>query len=279
MHAALELLVEYNVTGLPVLDADRRVVGVVSDFDLLALDTFGSTRSADLFPDVSVCERGFRGPIADSELCLLLAVVARLRGLAGLADSLDSFLSCPVLSRLQVEQTWQAFVQVRKVLAKGTGKMVADVMTANPLVVKLNTNIDDVTRCVWKPVCEGSSALSFVSLPPHPCPLSFPPQHPHLQEDPQIASRGRRGPVARSHLQAGYCEGRTRSPQEGIDGLILGGPLPTPLLSHQSSMHSTRSRRLCSTRHAFLLDPFFVLHQIPRGTSAREKYLRVAHSL
>jgi CBS domain len=36
--AALELLVSNSVTGMPVLDDDGRVVGVVSDYDLLSLE-------------------------------------------------------------------------------------------------------------------------------------------------------------------------------------------------------------------------------------------------
>lgn len=35
---ALQLVVDKKVTGLPVIDEDNKVVGVVSDFDLLALD-------------------------------------------------------------------------------------------------------------------------------------------------------------------------------------------------------------------------------------------------
>ena len=34
---ALELIVEHHVTGLPVVDEENRVVGIISDFDLLAL--------------------------------------------------------------------------------------------------------------------------------------------------------------------------------------------------------------------------------------------------
>ena len=36
--AALELLVSNSVTGMPVLDDDGTVVGVVSDYDLLSLE-------------------------------------------------------------------------------------------------------------------------------------------------------------------------------------------------------------------------------------------------
>ena len=38
--AALEILVDNRVTGLPVVDANNVVVGVVSDYDLLALESF-----------------------------------------------------------------------------------------------------------------------------------------------------------------------------------------------------------------------------------------------
>mmetsp|Transcript_9211 Transcript_9211/g.19708 ORF Transcript_9211/g.19708 Transcript_9211/m.19708 type:complete len:206 (+) Transcript_9211:96-713(+) len=92
---ALEMLVNYKVTGLPVVDDSNKVVGVVSDFDLLALDTLGRTNNSDLFP--------------------------------------------------VAEQTWQAFKNVQSVLAKGTGKRVKDVMTANPVVVTPNTNLNDAT--------------------------------------------------------------------------------------------------------------------------------------
>lgn len=51
---ALEMLVEKRVTGLPVVDDDWKLVGVVSDYDLLALDSISGAVQADtnLFPDV-----------------------------------------------------------------------------------------------------------------------------------------------------------------------------------------------------------------------------------
>lgn len=46
----LECLIQNRITGLPVVDkTSGKVVGVVSDFDLLALDTLGRTNS-NLFP-------------------------------------------------------------------------------------------------------------------------------------------------------------------------------------------------------------------------------------
>ena len=94
---ALELLVKHSVSGLPVVDGSNKVVGIVSDFDLLALETFGRTQKPkeSLFPEP--------------------------------------------------EQTWKAFKQVQKVLSKGTGKKVADVMTAKPIVVRPETGIDEAT--------------------------------------------------------------------------------------------------------------------------------------
>jgi CBS domain-containing protein len=46
------MLVENRITGLPVVDTDMRVVGVVSDYDLLALDALGKTNdSGGMFPE------------------------------------------------------------------------------------------------------------------------------------------------------------------------------------------------------------------------------------
>ncbi|CAA7406981.1 unnamed protein product [Spirodela intermedia] len=52
---ALEILVEHRITGLPVVDDDWILVGVVSDYDLLALDSISGHRGndTDLFPEVN----------------------------------------------------------------------------------------------------------------------------------------------------------------------------------------------------------------------------------
>lgn len=50
---ALETLVEYRITGFPVIDDDWKLVGLVSDYDLLALDSISGRRTEnDLFPEV-----------------------------------------------------------------------------------------------------------------------------------------------------------------------------------------------------------------------------------
>ncbi|TKY59063.1 CBS domain-containing protein CBSX1 [Spatholobus suberectus] len=51
---ALEALVNNRISGLPVIDDDWNLVGVVSDYDLLAIDSIsgGPQSDANLFPDV-----------------------------------------------------------------------------------------------------------------------------------------------------------------------------------------------------------------------------------
>ncbi|KAL3525675.1 hypothetical protein ACH5RR_014047 [Cinchona calisaya] len=51
---ALEALVENRISGFPVIDDDWKLVGLVSDYDLLALDSIsGTARSdVDMFPEV-----------------------------------------------------------------------------------------------------------------------------------------------------------------------------------------------------------------------------------
>lgn len=49
---ALEALVSNRISGLPVIDDEWNLVGVVSDYDLLAIDTISGSSEASLFPDV-----------------------------------------------------------------------------------------------------------------------------------------------------------------------------------------------------------------------------------
>ncbi|KAK4417506.1 CBS domain-containing protein CBSX1, chloroplastic [Sesamum alatum] len=51
---ALEMLVENRITGFPVIDDDWKLVGLVSDYDLLALDSVSGTgrTETDMFPEV-----------------------------------------------------------------------------------------------------------------------------------------------------------------------------------------------------------------------------------
>ncbi|KAL8473060.1 hypothetical protein ACS0TY_030049 [Phlomoides rotata] len=51
---ALQMLVENRITGFPVIDDDWKLVGLVSDYDLLALDSISGTgrTDTDMFPEV-----------------------------------------------------------------------------------------------------------------------------------------------------------------------------------------------------------------------------------
>ncbi|XP_072970244.1 CBS domain-containing protein CBSX1, chloroplastic-like [Typha angustifolia] len=95
---ALEMLVENRITGFPVIDDDWRLVGVVSDYDLLALDSISGNGRTDtsMFPEV--------------------------------------------------DSTWKTFNAIQKLLSKTNGKVIGDVMTPAPLVVRETTNLEDAAR-------------------------------------------------------------------------------------------------------------------------------------
>jgi CBS domain-containing protein len=59
---ALEVLVEKRITGMPVVDEEGNLVGVVSDYDLLALDSISGKRSAEtsLFPEAGRTWKAFK---------------------------------------------------------------------------------------------------------------------------------------------------------------------------------------------------------------------------
>ncbi|XP_062193732.1 CBS domain-containing protein CBSX1, chloroplastic-like [Phragmites australis] len=96
---ALELLVQHRISGFPVIDDDWKLVGVVSDYDLLALDSMPG----------------------------------------GLADTNTSMFP-------DVDSTWKTFREIQRLLSKTNGKVIGDVMTSSPLVVRENTNLDAATR-------------------------------------------------------------------------------------------------------------------------------------
>lgn len=99
---ALESLVATRVTGFPVVDDNFKLVGVVSDYDLLALDSIsgGAEQDTNLFP--------------------------------------------------VVDSTWKTFNEIQKLLSKTNGKVVGDLMTSAPLVVRENTNLEDAARLLLK---------------------------------------------------------------------------------------------------------------------------------
>ncbi|XP_022763421.1 CBS domain-containing protein CBSX2, chloroplastic-like [Durio zibethinus] len=95
---ALEALVEKRVTGFPVIDDNWKLVGVVSDYDLLALDSISGSSQNDttMFPNV--------------------------------------------------DSSWKTFNEIQKLISKNNGKVVGDLMTPSPLVVRETTNLEDAAR-------------------------------------------------------------------------------------------------------------------------------------
>ncbi|CAD7696422.1 unnamed protein product [Ostreobium quekettii] len=55
---ALDLIAKHRITGMPVVDADNVVVGVVSDYDLLALDL--PSENQGMFPSLDMSWQTFR---------------------------------------------------------------------------------------------------------------------------------------------------------------------------------------------------------------------------
>ncbi|KAG2712508.1 hypothetical protein I3843_04G120500 [Carya illinoinensis] len=95
---ALNALVENRITGFPVIDDDWKLVGLVSDYDLLALDSIlgGTPNDTSLFPEV--------------------------------------------------DSSWKTFNEIQKLLSKTNGKLVGDLMTPAPVVVRETTNLEDAAR-------------------------------------------------------------------------------------------------------------------------------------
>ncbi|CAI9766842.1 unnamed protein product [Fraxinus pennsylvanica] len=114
---ALEMLVENRITGFPVIDDNWKLVGLVSDYDLLALDSISGSGRTDtnMFPEV--------------------------------------------------DSTWKTFNEVQNLLSKTNGKMVGELMTPAPVVVRESTNLEDAARILLEtkyrrlPVVDGDGKL------------------------------------------------------------------------------------------------------------------------
>jgi len=111
---ALELIVEKKITGLPVVDENNKVIGVVSDFDLLAID-FKDESDTWIFP------------------------------------SLD--------------QSWEVFHDLQSLISKSEGRVIEDVMTETPIVVRPETSINAASRLLLEsktrrlPVVDSNGSL------------------------------------------------------------------------------------------------------------------------
>ncbi|KAJ6678391.1 CBS DOMAIN-CONTAINING PROTEIN CBSX1 CHLOROPLASTIC-LIKE [Salix viminalis] len=94
----LRLLWKIELQVFPVIDDDWKLVGLVSDYDLLALDSIsgGGRTETSMFPEV--------------------------------------------------DSTWKTFNEVQRLLSKNNGKVVGDLMTQAPVVVRETTNLEDAAR-------------------------------------------------------------------------------------------------------------------------------------
>ncbi|KAK6241082.1 hypothetical protein SCA6_006471 [Theobroma cacao] len=119
---ALEALVEKRVTGFPVIDDDWKLVGVVSDYDLLALDSISGSYTV---------------AVKMTQLCFLMLIV------------LGKY----------------TFNEIQKLISKNNGRVVGDLMTPSPLVVRESTNLEDAARLLLEtkyrrlPVVDGDGKL------------------------------------------------------------------------------------------------------------------------
>ncbi|KAB5520746.1 hypothetical protein DKX38_025065 [Salix brachista] len=141
---ALEALVEKRITGFPVIDDDYKLVGVVSDYDLLALDSIsgGCQNDTNLFPNVD----------SSWKVCMkLLCDIPDIKkgGVWGLVSLPYTGVAHTIESKVQNENGGRigtTFNQLQKLLIKNNGKVVGDLMTPNPLVVYETTNLEDAVK-------------------------------------------------------------------------------------------------------------------------------------
>ncbi|XVE87086.1 hypothetical protein DITRI_Ditri18aG0088100 [Diplodiscus trichospermus] len=102
---ALEALVEHRITGFPVIDDEWKLVGLVSDYDLLALDSISGQRTENnLFPEVDSTWKTFNevqkllsktnGQVVGDLMTPAPVVVRETTNLEDAARSVDLFCLC-----------------------------------------------------------------------------------------------------------------------------------------------------------------------------------------
>ncbi|KAG6406595.1 hypothetical protein SASPL_134201 [Salvia splendens] len=122
---ALDILVEKRITGFPVID---------DDWKLVMLDL----------------------------LYFMFCLKEHLHVLRGYIDG-GGQQEIPIFP--DVDSSWKTFNEIQKLLSKTNGKVISDVMTPAPLVVRENTNLEDVVRILLVtkfrrlPVVDGEGRL------------------------------------------------------------------------------------------------------------------------
>ncbi|KAB5541312.1 hypothetical protein DKX38_014286 [Salix brachista] len=131
---AMEALVEKRITGFPVIDDDWKLVGVVSDYDLLVLGFISGSCQNDtnLFPDVDSSWK---------------SAIPPFQGHGIQSGDAQYFFLHLGFSQLAINSYCrETFNELQKLLIKNNGKVVGDLMTPNPLVVYETTNLEDAVR-------------------------------------------------------------------------------------------------------------------------------------
>ncbi|TQD78435.1 hypothetical protein C1H46_036001 [Malus baccata] len=137
---AIELLVDNRITGFPVIDDDWTLVGLVSDYDLLALDTISGSKSRDEDVEGDEWYKDTECRIENENSCDESQQIELLTNdVLGSGRTDNSMFP-------EVDSTWKTFNEVQKLLSKTNGQVVGDVMTPAPVVVSETTNLEGVAR-------------------------------------------------------------------------------------------------------------------------------------
>ncbi|CAL5366913.1 unnamed protein product [Camellia sinensis] len=179
---ALETLVENRITGFPVIDDNWKLVGLVSDYDLLALDSVSGWIDYIERLEDDILLLAINGlniylskyTIYLKLICHGLVVCATIHQMMCFGILFNkcmgtTCLMCGGRTDIsmfpEVDSTWKTFNEVQKLLSKTNGKVVGDLMTPAPVVVRESTNLEDAARLLLEtkyrrlPVVDGEGKL------------------------------------------------------------------------------------------------------------------------
>lgn len=116
---AVVLILCFQINGFPVVDENNYLIGIVSDYDLLALDSISHLHLVESADNLT----------------------------RGTSNSNGSENDTPAQSLFPpVNQSWTDFNLMTRLLDKAAAQTVGDCMTRDPLVVKDTDSLDDATR-------------------------------------------------------------------------------------------------------------------------------------
>ncbi|KAG6408940.1 hypothetical protein SASPL_131968 [Salvia splendens] len=155
---ALDILVEKRITGFPVIDDDWKLVMLDLLYFMLCLkERLHVLRGyIDGMAYVVAIKVLLAPPTTDMKL-LLLMIIILLSEIGGGQQEIPIFPD--------VDSSWKTFNEIQKLLSKTNGKVISDVMTLAPLVVRENTNLEDAVRILLVtkfrrlPVVDGEGRL------------------------------------------------------------------------------------------------------------------------